>query len=154
MPRRTADTPAPQEARWIEQLVVCNHDSFANFEDASEQVDNPQLAAMFREIARQRTQQAQELEQFLAPHHEEEPSPGVRAAAERSWMDLRGAMTQGDAHALLAEAERGEAYLCEQYGQCLREVRATHLHDLLAAHLQQVQRFHEAVRDLRDTYDA
>jgi len=135
----------------LQNLIQVNIDSYNGFHEAAEQVDNPTFAKMFRQMASERSDQAEELRQLVLQNGAQPQDAGSgKAAMHRLWLDLRAAVTGGDAHAVLAEAERGEDYIKELYEEILKETAGSAVNDTLQRQHRQVKVAHDRVRDLRD----
>jgi uncharacterized protein (TIGR02284 family) len=91
------------------------------FKQAAEGVKHPQLKSLFNEYSQQRSQFATELQSQTRNLGEPEPqtSSTTAGALHRAWINLKSAVTRGDAHAILAECERGEDSAVEEYKKAL-----------------------------------
>ena len=76
----------------------------------------------------------------------------VAAKLHRVWINIRGKLNGGDAHAILAEAERGEDHIKEAYEDVLTETAGSAMNDVLTAQYAKVKEGHDKIRDLRDSY--
>jgi len=142
------------EAETIDQLqdlIRINIDSSKGFEKAADKMDNAAIADYFRECARTRRRFADDLAQFIELNDEEPEDDGsVRGALHRWWVGVRGTLQGGDAHAVLAEAERGEDAIKHAYEKVIVKVTGNPLNDVLHAQHRSVKQTHDRVRDLRD----
>lgn len=142
------------EAETIDQLqdlIRINIDSSKGFEKSAETIENPTIADYFRECARIRRRFADDLAQFIEMNDEEPEDDGsVRGALHRWWVGVRGTFQGDDAHAVLAEAERGEDAIKHAYEKVIVKVTGNPLNDVLHAQLRSVKQTHDRVRDLRD----
>ena len=108
---------------------------------------------MFNELSRQRglfITQLQDLVRGLGEKTGKEGS--VAGALHRGWIDLKGALTSGDEHSILAECERGEDSAVEEYREALDHAELPpHVREIVAHQYLAVQAAHDRVRDLRDS---
>src|SRR6185312_1126187 len=100
----------------------------------------------------QRAQFAGELQAEVARLGTEPAKSGsVAGAIHRGWVDLKAALTGGDNHAVLAEAERGEDAAVKNYREALSKDLPSDLHDIVRAQLREINQTHDIVRQLRDS---
>ena len=138
----------------LQDLIQINVDSQKGFTEAAEEVEDVTLESLFRELARQRADQAAELQGLVAGSGAEPQKSGSAAAAvHRAWMDLRTALG-GGASAILSEAERGEDQIMEEYEEALGSELTGPVRDVLNRHYAAVRTGHDRVRDLRDEYQS
>ena len=135
-------------ARAVQSLVQMNEDAAEGFTKASEVVDDPELAGMFRTAALERRRLRDECEAILEGSSEPVPDGGtVVGMAHRWWMDLRGRLTGEESKALLQEVDRGEAALLTAYEEAAARSDIAELDDMLERHI-------ESVRTTRDRMNA
>src|SRR6185312_10215636 len=94
----------------INGLIETLKDGQEGFRQASEAVKDSQLKMLFNEYSMQRSRFAGELqsEAIGLGEHTPEDSSSTAGALHRAWINLKGALTSHDDHAILAECERGE----------------------------------------------
>ncbi|WP_417849555.1 PA2169 family four-helix-bundle protein [Thalassoglobus sp.] len=136
----------------LEQLVQMNIDSADGFDYAAKNINSGVLKVAFKEIGQQRREQADELATYLTINDETVNRSGSYAAAlHRCWMKCRELMTSNDAHAVVAEAERGEDQIKEAYEEILRQTAGSAVNDILTRQYASVKATHDQIRDLRDS---
>ena len=139
----------------LQRLVQANTDSVLGFRDAAERIDDRQVAELFRSLATDRAQFADQLSQFVAMNSRTPQSDGTwLASLHRTWINLKSLVTGGDATAILVEAERGEDHIKAAYETALKETAGSPLNQTLLSQYKVVKDGHDRVRDLRDQYKA
>ena len=133
-------------------LIETCKDGQEGFREAAENVTDLDYKSLFTGLANQRQLYTGELRRMLLAMGESvEDSGSVAGAVHRGWMDLKGALTSGSEHAILAECERGEDSAVARYREALE-------HDDLPGNIRRVidqqyagvQAAHDRIRDLRD----
>ena len=137
----------------LQKLIRYNIDAYDGFKKSAEEIENPHLANLFRDLAQERSAMATELQEYVEWNNEEAEDDGsALAAVHRVWINLRGSLSGGDSHAILAEAERGEDYIKEAYEDVLKECPGSALNDVIQHQYARVKSAHDRIRDLRDNY--
>lgn len=140
-------------ASHVQGLIQLNIDSAKGFTAAAEEIDSADLATLFREYAGQRSANAEELKAAVAYNGQEPAQSGsVTGTVHRWWLELKGKITSGGIHAVLAEAERGEDSIKHTYEAALKECAGSPISGVLQKQYAGVQASHDNVRDLRDSY--
>ena len=106
----------------LNSLIKTTLDSRKGFRDAADDAENTQFAAMFAEFAEERGRLATRLQaevSRLGGNPEDDTS--FLAAAHRTFMNLREAITGRDDRAIVNEVERGEDYIKAKYEEALRD---------------------------------
>jgi len=135
----------------IQNLIEINIDSSKGFDEAAEKIENPQIASMFRECGKERDRFAGELKTAAAINNVEPKDSGtLKGTAHRWWLNIRGTVTGGDEHTILADAERGEDSIKACYEKTLKETAGSPLNDVLQRQYAQVKARHDQIRDMRD----
>jgi uncharacterized protein (TIGR02284 family) len=150
---RTSDTAGLEDSvvDRLRDLVQVNIDSAEGFRNAAEAIDDKTLASDFRVWAADRTRQADDLARYVEMNDESAPEErSWGAALHQTWLDLRAAVSAGDAHAVLAEAERGEDHIKSMYEEVLKDTAGSGVNDVLQRQYKSVKGVHDRVRDLRD----
>src|SRR5690349_11489973 len=133
-------------------LIETCIDGQKGFEAAAEAIEDPQLKQELKQYSEQRGDFAHELQRLVASSGEDAKEHGSASGAlHRGWMDLRKAVSSNDAHAILAECERGEDSALEAYREALDEPLPPQLALPVASQYQAIQSAHDRVRDLRDS---
>lgn len=137
----------------LQKLIQCNVDSSDGFREAAEEISDSRVAGLFREMASQRSNLADQLKTYVEWNGERAEDDGSFAASvHRAWIDVRGKLNGGDPRVILIEAERGEDYIKEAYEDVLKETAGSAMNDILQSQYATVKRGHDQIRDLRDEY--
>ena len=138
----------------LRNLIQILHDGQMGFRHAAENVKDSQLKEMFDRYSLQRSKFAGELETELRSLGEKDPQKEgttFSGKVHRGWIELKGAFTNSDNHAVLAEAERGEDVAKKAYKDALEEENITaSLRSTLSRQAGEVQQAHDKVKALRD----
>ncbi|WP_375270235.1 PA2169 family four-helix-bundle protein [Sphingomonas sp.] len=103
-------------------LIKTTLDSMKGYEDAAKDAESTKFATMFADFARDRAQVATKLqEQVRSLGGEPELDSSMLAAAHRTFMDLKQAMTGKDDAAIINEVERGEDHIKAKYEDAMKE---------------------------------
>jgi len=99
-----------EQLEHLQELITVAKDSELGYQTAAEHVDNPHLANVFSEYARQRAGFVEELTLEAARISGDVPVDNgtVKGAVVRGWMNLKSALTGGGPEALVAACETGE----------------------------------------------
>lgn len=137
----------------LQKLIRYNIDSHDGFKECAEEIENPNLSNLFRDLAQERSAMATELQNYVEWNNEDAKDDGsVKAAVHRAWINVRSKLSGGDAYAVLAEAERGEDCIKEGYEEVLKEIPGNALNDVIQQQYARVKSAHDRIRDLRDSY--
>ena len=110
------------ETSLLNSLIKTTLDSVKGFEDAAQHSDSERFGSFFSEMAQQRRQvvaRLQEEVRRLGGNPEDDSS--FMAAAHRTFLDIKNAITGSDDKAVIEEVERGEDYLKEKYDAALED---------------------------------
>lgn len=135
----------------LKHLARTNIDSAKGFETAAGQVENPQIASLFRTISAERAKNAEALGEYVELNDADAPESGsVKAALHRWWIDIRAKVTTATEYNVLAEAERGEDYIKHAYEAALKDNTHAAVVNVLQAQYAGVKAGHDKIRDMRD----
>lgn len=135
----------------LNDLIQINLDSEKGFRETADDLQSDMYSSLFRKIADERCQQAEQLKGLVESEgYDSTDSGSLLGKAHRWWADLRDKVSDSPNYAVLAEAERGEDKILHMYQDLDEEVRDTSAHQLVHQHKDQVKRRHDQVRDLRD----
>jgi uncharacterized protein (TIGR02284 family) len=140
--------------KWLQDLIQANIDSRDGFKDAAQNLKDKdaRIEALFCHLARERGDQAAELQGMVARNAEKPARSGsVSAAAHRAWMDLRAALGGGE-QAILSEAERGEDYIKDKYEKAIKDLGSCSCVPTLERQFAAVKASHDKVKALRDSH--
>ena len=132
----------------VRELVQINLDSAKGYQQAADLVELEALGALFKDISRQRTQQADELQALLVRNDYEPISRGsVMARLHRAVVACRSTLG-GGVDALVDEIQRGEAYIKAKYEVLLTRTAGSAATDLLHEQYAAVVRAYQYVEEL------
>ena len=135
----------------LQDLIQINIDSQQGFEQAAETIKDENVATLFRQIARDRNANSNELQRFVALNSETPEDDGsTLGAMHRWWLSARGALNGGDDYVVLIEAERGEDAIKHKYEDVLKETTGSPMNDVLTRQYATVKSQHDRIRDMRD----
>lgn len=135
----------------IQDLIEINIDSSKGFTEAADKIESPGIANLFRQCATERKQNANQLKDIVRANNEEpEDSGSASGLMHRWWLEIRGTVTGGNEHSVLAEAERGEDAIKHRYEDTLRHTAGSAVNDLLTKQYTGVKARHDQIRDMRD----
>ena len=137
----------------LQKLIRYNIDSYDGFRESAEEVKDASVAALFREMAAERSKLASELQNHVAYSGEDAEDDGsVMAAVHRAWLQVRSKLNGGDPHPILCEAEKGEDCIKAAYEDVLKDTAGSAVNDVLTQQYAKVKAGHDRVRDLRDSF--
>jgi uncharacterized protein (TIGR02284 family) len=138
----------------LKDIVKTLRDGQEGFAHAAENVKNPQLKELFARFSLQRSKFAGELEAELLSLGDKDPQKdgsSVGGALHRTWIDLKAALSKGDDHAVLSEAERGEDVAKKTYKDALAESDLpAPIREIIMKQSVSIQAAHDEVKALRD----
>jgi uncharacterized protein (TIGR02284 family) len=139
----------------LDDLIVTTIDSVRGYEQAAEHADAGRYATFFAEMASERLSV---IEALSAESRRLGGTPAeygsAAATIHRRWEDLRRVLGGGD-KALLAEIERGEDYLKEEFGRVVNDDRMSpEPLAVVRQCCQSVLKGHDTARALRDQMQA
>jgi uncharacterized protein (TIGR02284 family) len=136
----------------VQQLIEINIDSGKGFSEAAKKIENSAVARYFRECGSRREGYASELQQHVARSGTKpEDSGSLKGTMHRWWLDLRGTVQDGEEHAVLAEAERGEDAIKEKYEHVLKATSGSALNSVIQHQYASIKMDHDQIRSMRDT---
>jgi uncharacterized protein (TIGR02284 family) len=135
----------------LNSLIKTTLDSVKGFEDAAENVDATRFSSQFREFAQERRQVVTSLQaevRRLGGNPEDDSS--FLAAAHRTFMNLKEAVTGRDDKAIVEEVERGEDYIKEKYQAALSDTDVSpQVRQVIEQAYQSVRRGHDRASQLK-----
>ncbi len=138
----------------LNTLIRSGRDAERGYLAAADLVPEPKLVELFSEKALQRGKFVQELEERVRTLRSvpDKADSTLVGEAHRAWMGFVTKNTSAEAHAILAECERGEDMSVAAYREALgqrdldEQTRA-----LIQQQYEQVQAAHDRVKQLRDS---
>ena len=132
-------------------LIKTTLDSMKGYEDAAKDAESTQFATMFADFARDRAQVATKLQhQVRTLGGEPELDSSMLAAAHRTFMDLKQAITGKDDKAIINEVERGEDHIKAKFEDALGDADLSPgVKAVIQGCYASVRQGHDEMRDLK-----
>ena len=106
----------------LNSLIKTTLDSMKGYEEAAKDAESTQYATMFADFARDRSKVASDLQAAVrSMGGEPETDSSLLAAAHRTFMDLKQAITGNDDKAIINEVERGEDVIKAKYEAAMKD---------------------------------
>ena len=135
----------------LNSLIKTTLYSVKGFEEAAENVDATRFSSQFREFAQERRQVVTTLQtevRRLGGNPEDDSS--FLAAAHRTFMNLKDAVTGRDDKAIVEEVERGEDYIKEKYQAALSDTDLSpEVRQVIEQAYQSIRRGHDRASQLK-----
>jgi uncharacterized protein (TIGR02284 family) len=133
-------------------LIETLKDGQEGFKQSAEGVDDPQLKTVFDTLSLQRSKFAGELQSEVVNLGDPDPedSSSVTGSMHRAWINVKSAVTNGDRHAILAEAERGEDAAVSAYKDAMEKELPAPFKEIVTRQATEVKAAHDKIRNLRD----
>ena len=133
-------------------LIRVGRDAEQGFLAAADAVAEAELVQAFAGYAVQRAKFVVELKDRVKTLRAEPPNDGTLAGeAHRTWTGLKAILATNEAHAILAECERGDDMAVMAYREALAERDIDEqTRRLIQTQYEQVQAAHARIRQLRD----
>lgn len=129
----------------LNSLITTTIDSANGFEEAAKDSNSGRFKSMFEQFATERRQCVATLQQTVRElGGDPEDDGSVKAAAHRTWLSLKDAVTGKDDKQVVQEVENGEDYIKNKYETALKD-------DKLSVRARQV--IQEAFRSVREGHD-
>jgi uncharacterized protein (TIGR02284 family) len=134
------------ERDMLQHLIEICSDGSQGFRMAAGQVNDPDLRALFAELAAERGRFAAD----LIPHVQRlggltDTEGTAKGAVHRGWMTLRGLAPGNQDHAIVIEAERGERAALTAYDRALAGLLPLTVDWLVEAQREAVRKAHERI---------
>ncbi len=141
-------------ANVVNDLIEINNDRIEGYEKAIKETDDPDLKALFIDMASRSHQFKNELAAELR-RFGDTPTDGTRNSGKvfRLWMDIKSALTGKDREAILGSCERGEDAALDAYDEGLGSDTAlpSDIRQLIERQKQQLLQDHNRIKALRDS---
>lgn len=135
----------------VKSIIELNIDASEGFQNAADKIENADIAGYFRQCSSRRAQFAEQLKRVVQVNNRNAPQSGTtKGKLHRWWLDIRGTIQNGDEHAVLAEAERGEDAIKSKYEHVLKATAGSPLNAVLSDQYASVKETHDTIRDMRD----
>lgn len=134
----------------LETLTSTLIDSVNGYRDAAADAEGHQFQQLFREMADERSQIAEDLRSEIRRLGGNPPDDGsFLGKTHQRFMDLKAAITGRDDKAIINEVERGEDYLKDKFETALNSDSDPQVRSVIERAYQSVRRGHDRVRDIK-----
>lgn len=139
-------------ANHLSKLIAICKDGQAGYRAVAHDAKDPELIELFTRLADQRAQFATQLQELVRDLRcEPHLTASFTGAFHRGWINIKSAAAINDAHAALAECERGEDAVIEAYRKVLEEAPLDGgLRAVIGTQAIALKDMHDEVRFLRD----
>lgn len=136
----------------VNDLIKTTIDSVDGYRSAGEDANSGQFQSIFFERANERKNIADRLSQHVRQlGGDPQDSGSIVAGAHRAFMNLRDAVTGTDDKAIVAEVERGEDHIKEQFEMAMIDNDlSTETKTLISQCYDSVKQGHDQMRDLKN----
>ena len=138
----------------LNHLIETLKDGQQGFREAAADVEATDLKTLFSEYSLQRSKFSGELQELARSLGADDLATrgSLGGAIHRTWINIKAALSSKDAHAILAECERGEDLAVADYKQALGvEGLPKDVSETLSAQYVEVKAAHDRIRNLRDS---
>lgn len=133
----------------LNRLVAVNYNGRDGYRTAAEAVNNQEYVALFEEYAEQRAGFIEELKELIIQFGGKPENEGnLSGVFHRAWIDLKGAITNGDAASIMAECDRSEATALEVYREAMGVETPEPVREVIRRHMSAIRLAHERVHAL------
>jgi uncharacterized protein (TIGR02284 family) len=133
----------------LNNLIEINYDGRESYRTAAEAIDNEDYQALFEEYAEQRAHFIGELNALVSRFGSEPADEGnLSGLFHRVWIDIKAAVTAGDAGAVMAECDRGEEAALRAYQEAMAADLPEKVKEVIRRQMSAVRLAHERVHAL------
>jgi uncharacterized protein (TIGR02284 family) len=146
---------ADNDIATLETLTTTLIDSVNGYRDAAADAEGHEFQQLFRQMADERSETAEELRAEIRRLGGNPPDDGsFLGSAHQKFMDLKSAITGRDDKAIINEVERGEDYLKDKFETALNSDTDPQIRSVIERAYQSVRRGHDRVRDIKHGLEA
>jgi uncharacterized protein (TIGR02284 family) len=139
----------------LNDLIETCKDGEYGFNECADHTRSPELRTLFRNRALECQEAAAELQREVARYGGTPDAGGsVSGALHRGWVSARSALSTHTDQAMLEECERGEDAAVTRYRKALQRDLPVEVRELIARQFEGVQRNHDQIKALRNSYAA
>jgi uncharacterized protein (TIGR02284 family) len=140
----------------LNSLIATTIDSINGYQESAEALESPRFRELFQTLARDRQQVVPQLQAEVARLGGNPEDDGtVLAAAHRTFVDLKSAVTGRDDKAVINEVERGEDHIKHKFEAALNDSDlSASARSVVSQAYESVRRGHDQVRDLKHALEA
>jgi uncharacterized protein (TIGR02284 family) len=142
---------ASQDITTLNSLIAITIDSINGYQESADAVENPQFRELFQQLGRDRQQVLPKLQAEVARLGGNPEDDGTAlAAAHRTFVDLKAAITGRDDKAVINEVERGEDHIKEKFETAIADPNVSEQTRMaIREAYTSVRTGHDRVRDLK-----
>jgi len=127
-------------AKSLNDLLEYLNDSHMGYQQSSAATADTKMSSLFRSLSMKRQNMAKELaEQVKSFGDLPEKGGSVAGAVHRLFVNLKGAITDGNVDSIVNEIKRGENTMVNRYKEVLREQLPPDIRSLLTTHLTEIE---------------
>jgi uncharacterized protein (TIGR02284 family) len=140
----------------LNSLIATTIDSINGYRESADAVDSAQFRELFNALCEDRQQILPQLQAQVAKLGGNPEDDGTAlAAAHRTFVDLKAAITGRDDKAVINEVERGEDHIKHKYESALQEQDLSpETREVINRAYDSVRRGHDRVRDLKHSLES
>ena len=139
----------------LETLTSTLIDSVNGYRDAAGDAEGHQFQQLFRQMADERSQVAEDLRSEIRRLGGNPPDDGsFLGKTHQRFMDLKAAVTGRDDKAIINEVERGEDHLKEKFETALNADTDPQVRSVIERAYQSVRKGHDRVSNLKHGLEA
>ncbi|SRR5690554_4761206 len=136
----------------LNDLIETLKDGEKGFKTAADGVEENDLKSLFRQFSHQRTEYIDELKKLVRQMGgDADQSGSITGALHRGWMDIKSAVANKDAEAILNECERGEDAAVKEFSEALNEDLPADVKSIVSRQYDGIKSVHDNVKSLRDS---
>jgi uncharacterized protein (TIGR02284 family) len=140
-----------QNARDVKELVQIARDGASFYNEAMQKVEDPQIKAIFSNMAQHKQRIIESLSTNLRMNDEEPPARGTAAGMIRQgYADLLAAVSSKDAKVYVSQLEETEDRLLRNFEEAIADADDPSVKSLLQTHMPQVRACHDEMRALKE----
>ena len=136
----------------IKALIQTLEDGREGFEKAAEASKDAEVARVLGGFSKQRAELSAQLQTLGSTYGESayDQESSIAGAVHRGWIDLKAAIASDNAHAILAECERGEDHAVEEFRKASEEELPSNVRAVIDRQAVEVKSAHDRIKQLRD----
>lgn len=137
----------------LKNLIETCRDGQKGYAEAAEHISaNHSLKQFFREQSVERGRFLSELTQAMQTYDKDVDTSGsISGKLHRTWLEIKGAVTGGDDHAILSTVEGGEDYAKKAYEDAVAASLPSNILEVVRRQQGSVNAAHDKVRAMRDS---
>ncbi|WP_266367175.1 ferritin-like domain-containing protein [Tellurirhabdus rosea] len=138
----------------LSDLVLINNDRIQGYERAAHDIEDPQLADLFRNLTSLSRRFRSDLADVIVRSHGTVPDTSETSSGSnwhRAWIDIKAFFTGKDRNAILDSCVFGEDAAIAEYEEVLKQEHLpAYIRDTLTHHLSELRQTREQVARMRE----